>query len=451
MEVPGDAYYGIHTVRALTNFAISGHPIGAHPELIHAYALVKKAAAAANRDVGVLEESKAVAIIAACDRLLSEPDLCKQFPIDVFQGGAGTSTNMNTNEVIANLALEALGRPKGEYSTIHPNDDVNMSQSTNDSYPTAFRLACLLVIDGLQEELEELRAAFERKAEQFAGIVKMGRTQLQDAVPMTLGQEFAAYGVLMAEESRHLKLLAELLLEVNLGATAIGTGINAPQGYATKAVAHLASFSGYPFVLSQNLIEATSDCGAYVSVHAALKRIAVKLSKIANDLRLLSSGPRAGLAEIRLPQRQAGSSIMPAKVNPVIPEVVGTVAFKVIGNDQVVTLAAEAGQLQLNAFEPVIGQAMFESVHLLRNAARTLRTLCIDGIEANQSVTEGYVRNSIGLVTFLNPVLGHALCDEIGKEAYATGKSVREVVLEHQYLDEAQLDHYLSFNGLPLG
>ncbi|MDR2380065.1 MAG: aspartate ammonia-lyase, partial [Bifidobacteriaceae bacterium] len=387
MEIPSEVYYGIHTARALENFQISGHVIGEHPNLVRALAMVKKAAALANRYVGALGEEKAVAIIAACDQLITSRGYDSQFPIDVFQGGAGTSTNMNVNEVIANLALEQLGRPKGDYAVISPNDDVNMSQSTNDSYPTALRVATILELETLLAELGKLQESFEAKGQEFAHVLKMGRTQLQDAVPMTVGQEFAAFGVLIAEERKHSKAMAELLLEVNLGATAIGTGVNAPRGYAGHAVAQLARVSGLPVVASANLIEATSDCGAYVSSHGALKRIAVKLSKISNDLRLLSSGPRAGLGELRLPERQAGSSIMPAKVNPVIPEVVGQVAFKVMGNDIVVTNAAEAGQLQLNAFEPVIAQAVMESINLLRNAARTLRVYCIDGVEVNTDVT----------------------------------------------------------------
>jgi aspartate ammonia-lyase len=442
-EVPADAYYGINTLRALENFRISGSTIGQCQNMVRAYALVKKAAASANRDLGVLAPDKAVAIVAACDRLATEDHLAAQFPLDVFQGGAGTSVNMNVNEVIANLALECLGRPKGDYATIDPNDDVNMSQSTNDSYPTAFRLALLMSTRELEHTLQVLQDAFERKGRQFADIPTMGRTQLQDAVPMTLGQEFAAFAVLVHEERRHLAMLADLLLEVNLGATAIGTGINTPPGYAARAVGYLAEYSGFGFVLSQDLIEATSDCGAYVSVHGALKRIAVKFSKISNDLRLLSSGPRAGLHEINLPQCQAGSSIMPAKVNPVIPEVVNQIAFKVIGNDLVVTLAAEAGQLQLNAMEPVIAQACFESSGLVRAGSRTLRTKCIEGITANAEVTTGYVLNSIGLVTFLNPVLGHHVCDQIGQEAEATGQSVREIVLARGLLDESTLDRLL--------
>ncbi|MDR1237410.1 MAG: aspartate ammonia-lyase, partial [Propionibacteriaceae bacterium] len=424
-------------------FQISGNTIGQSPNMVRAYAIVKKAAASANRDLGVLAASKAGAIVAACDRLDAEAELTSQFPLDVFQGGAGTSVNMNVNEVIANLALEELGRPKGEYSTLDPNDDVNMSQSTNDSYPTAFRLALLMSTRELGRTLEILQDAFERKSREFAGVLKLGRTQLQDAVPMTLGQEFAAFAVLISEERRHLTMLADLLLEVNLGATAIGTGINTPPGYAGLATRYLAEYSGFPFVLSQDLIEATSDCGAYVSVHGALKRIAVKFSKISNDLRLLSSGPRAGLHEINLPECQAGSSIMPAKVNPVIPEVVNQIAFKVIGNDLVVTLAAEAGQLQLNAMEPVIAQACFESIGLLRAGSRTLRTKCVEGITANAAVTAAYVRDSIGLVTFLVPALGHHVCDEVGRQAAATGKTIREVVLTQGLLDQATLDRLL--------
>jgi aspartate ammonia-lyase len=444
LPVPAEAYYGIHTVRAIDNFRISGRTINEIPSLIVSFAYVKKAAAAANRDLGALPRAKAVAIIAACDQIIGQGAMRDQFPIDVFQGGAGTSLNMNANEVIANLALELMGRPKGDYAAINPNDDVNMSQSTNDAYPTAFRLAVLHSVDDLLEALADLEAAFAAKADEFRPILKMGRTQLQDAVPMTLGQEFSAFATLVAEERRHLSLLSQLLLEVNLGATAIGTGVNTPRGYPPLAVAHLSEYTGRAFVLSQNLVEATSDCGAYVSVHAALKRIAVKLGKISNDLRLLSSGPRAGLMEINLPERAAGSSIMPAKVNPIIPEVVNQVAFKVIGNDVVVTMAAEAGQLQLNAMEPVIAQNIFESIALLKAAADTLGSKCVAGITANPQVTQGYVDHSIGLVTFLNVVLGHELCDEIGRQAHATGQSVRQVVLERGLLDEARLDELLS-------
>ena len=447
-EVPAGAYYGIHTLRAIENFQISGVTINDCPDMIHAMVLVKKATAAANRDLGKLSNDKAVAIISACDHILSDGVCLDQFPIDVFQGGAGTSLNMNTNEVVANLALETMGRAKGDYAFINPNDDVNMSQSTNDAYPTGFRLAVYIAVEKLDVALMQLQTSFERKAKEFAKVIKMGRTQLQDAVPMTLGQEFAAFAVLIAEERRHIAAEAELLLEVNLGATAIGTGVNTPPGFAPRVVARLAEFSGVPFVLSANLIEATSDCGAYVSAHAALKRVAVKYSKICNDLRLLSSGPRAGLGEISLPEMQAGSSIMPGKVNPVIPEVVNQLSFKVMGNDVVVTNAAEAGQLQLNAMEPVIAQCIFESISLLARGAQTLAERCVDGITANEEVCANEVRSSIGVVTYLNTALGHAACDEIAKECQRTGKSVREVVFDRELLSEDELDKLLSFDNL---
>jgi aspartate ammonia-lyase len=450
-QVPASAYWGIHTLRALENFSISGQTINDHPRMIQALATVKKAAAAANRDLGALDPGKAEAIMAACDLLITGKKGMDQFPLDVFQGGAGTSVNMNANEVIANLALELLGREKGDYAHINPNDHVNMSQSTNDVYPTAFRYALLLGVNQAERTLGRLQESFERKANEFADIIKLGRTQLQDAVPMTLGQEFYAFSVLVSEERRHLLLAADYLLEVNLGATAIGTGVNTPPGYAKAAVAHLAGFSGRPFVLSHDLIEATSDCGAYVSVHGALKRVAVKFGKIANDLRLLSSGPRAGLHEINLPERQAGSSIMPAKVNPVIPEVVNQIAFKVMGNDVVVTMAAEAGQLQLNAMEPVIAQCCFESIRLLRRGSRALRMHCVDGITANPQTTRSYVSNSIGLVTYLNPVLGHELCDEIGREAAESGRSVRDVVLSLGLLPAKELDRLLGLDNVVKG
>lgn len=371
-----------------------------------------------------------------------------QFPTDIYQGGAGTSVNMNTNEVIANLALELLGHKKGEYSIINPMDHVNASQSTNDAYPTGFRIAVYNSIMHLLKNIRYLQKGFEAKAKEFSSILKMGRTQLQDAVPMTLGQEFKAFSVLLEEEVRNLKRTAKLLLEVNLGATAIGTGLNTPEGYANLAVKYLAEVSQLPCIPSENLIEATSDCGAYVMVHSALKRTAVKLSKVCNDLRLLSSGPRAGLNEINLPELQAGSSIMPAKVNPVVPEVVNQVCFKVIGNDTTVTFAAEAGQLQLNVMEPVIGQAMFESIELLSNACINLRDKCINGITANPEICKNYVLNSIGIVTYLNPFIGHHNGDIIGKICAETGKNVREVVLEQGLLSETQLDDILSLENL---
>jgi aspartate ammonia-lyase len=371
-----------------------------------------------------------------------------QFPVDVFQGGAGTSLNMNTNEVLANIALELMGHQKGEYQYVNPNDHLNKCQSTNDAYPTGFRIAVYLSIQKLIDAINQLGEGFDRKAKEFASILKMGRTQLQDAVPMTLGQEFYAFHVLLKEETRNLHRTAQLLLEVNLGATAIGTALNTPEGYQQLAVQKLAQVSKLPVVPAEDLIEATSDCGAYVMVHSALKRSAVKLSKICNDLRLLSSGPRAGLNEINLPELQAGSSIMPAKVNPVIPEVVNQVCFKVIGNDICVTMAAEAGQLQLNVMEPVIGQAMFESMHILTNACYNLLEKCINGITANKEVCQRYVFNSIGIVTYLNPFIGHHNGDIVGKICAETGKNVREVVLEQGLLTQAELDDIFSIENL---
>ena len=447
-QVPADAYYGVHTVRAVENFTISAMRISDVPQLVRAMVMVKKASAMANKKMHTIRAEKADAIIAACDQVLVGGRCLDQFPIDVFQGGAGTSVNMNTNEVVANLALEQMGLEKGRYDVIDPNDHVNRCQSTNDAYPTGFRIAVITVVAELKTELANLATAFEAKAEEFDDVLKMGRTQLQDAVPMTLGQEFKVYGVLMREEIRQLERAAELLLEVNLGATAIGTGLNTPAGYAECAVAQLAEVTGMKVVLAENLIEATSDTGAYVSMHAALKRVAVKLGKVCNDLRLLSSGPRTGLGEINLPELQAGSSIMPAKVNPVIPEVVNQVCFKVIGNDVTVAMAAEAGQLQLNVMEPVIAQCLFETVSLLTNACQNLRVRCVDGITANPEVCLGYVMNSIGIVTFLNPIIGHHNGDLVGKECARSGRNVREVVLEMGLLTAAELDENFSAENL---
>ncbi|MEG9488804.1 aspartate ammonia-lyase [Mannheimia indoligenes] len=447
-EVPNEAYWGIHTLRAIENFNISNVTISDVPEFVRGMVMVKKATALANGELGAIPKKVANAIVEACDEVLVKGRCLDQFPSDVYQGGAGTSVNMNTNEVIANLALELLGEAKGKYDIINPMDHVNASQSTNDAYPTGFRIAVYNSIIKLVDKIVYLQTAFENKATEFADVLKMGRTQLQDAVPMTLGQEFKAFAVLLEEEVRNLKRTAELLLEVNLGATAIGTGLNTPEGYSELAVKYLAEVTGLPCSLSENLIEATSDCGAYVMVHGALKRTAVKMSKVCNDLRLLSSGPRAGLNEINLPELQAGSSIMPAKVNPVVPEVVNQVCFKVIGNDTTVTFGAEAGQLQLNVMEPVIGQAMFESIELLANACVNLRDKCIDGITANREICQNYVFSSIGIVTYLNPFIGHHNGDIIGKICATTGRSVREVVLERGLLTEEQLDDILSVENL---
>lgn len=448
-NVPADAYYGIHTVRALENFQISGKTIGESELFIRGLALVKKATALANGELGTVSQDVAQSIVEACDVILQNPKKwASQFPSDVFQGGAGTSVNMNANEVIANIALEKRGVEKGTYSVINPNDHVNKCQSTNDAYPTAFRVALYEHLNVAIKTVDDLALAFENKGKEFKNVLKMGRTQLQDAVPMSLGQEFNAFATLLKEDSRLMKSVQKLILEVNLGATAIGTGINTPPGYAPLAVQKLADVTGYPFVQSEDYIEATSDCGAYIIVSGALKRTAVKLSKICNDLRLLSSGPRAGLKEINLPEMQAGSSIMPAKVNPVIPEVVNQVAFKIIGNDLAVTLAAEAGQLQLNVMEPVIASSLFESLDLLTQACVTLQHKCVKGITANVDRCRDYVMNSIGIVTFLDPLIGHEEGDKIGKICAETGKSVAEVAIERGLVTQEQLNEIFSIENL---
>ena len=448
MEVPNSAYYGVHTMRAMDNFQISYVTINSIPEFIRGMAQVKKAAAMANRRLHTLPKKKAEAIMWACDQILEEGRCMDQFPLDVFQGGAGTSVNMNTNEVIANLALEYLGEEKGAYDIINPNDDVNMSQSTNDAYPTGFRLGLYASIDQLIERMDALQNAFSVKANEFQDILKMGRTQLQDAVPMTLGDEFKAFAHNLQEEQSVLRDAQARLLEINMGATAIGTGVNTPAGYRHQVTAALSEVTGLEMKTARDLIEATSDCGAYVLLHSAIKRAAMKLSKISNDLRLLSSGPRAGLNEINLPARQAGSSIMPGKVNPVIPEVVNQVCFKVFGNDITVNMAAEAGQLQLNVMEPVIGEALFQSIRIMGNAVDTLREKCVEGITANADVCRHYVESSIGIVTYLNPFIGHHNGDLIAKESLETGKGVRDLVLEKGLLDEETLDRVLSVENL---
>lgn len=443
-EVPADAYYGVHTLRAVENFRISGKTVSDVPEFVRGMVMVKKASALANKELRVLQGDIADAIVAACDAILDEGRCMDQFPVDVFQGGAGTSTNMNTNEVVANLALELLGYEKGRYDLVNPNDHVNKSQSTNDAYPTGFRIAVYFMVRRLNRAIGELAAAFKDKGVEFAAVLKMGRTQLQDAVPMSLGQEFNGFATNILEEIHRLDVAGDLLLEVNLGATAIGTGLNTPPGYAAVAARKLAEVSQLEILSAHDLVEATYDNGAYIAVHSAMKRLAMKLSKICNDLRLLSSGPRAGLNEINLPELQAGSSIMPAKVNPVIPEVVNQVCFKVMGNDVTTTLAAEAGQLQLNVMEPGLAQALFESLTLLTNACDTLRTKCITGITANEEVCREYVFNSIGIITYFNEIIGHHAGDLVGKECARTGKSVREVLLEMKLMEAAEIDQILT-------
>ena len=441
-NVPSAAYYGVHTLRAKENFDITGISIAVYPDLIRALAQIKKAAALANQQLGLLDPKLATAIAAACDEIVAGK-YHDEFIVDVIQGGAGTSTNMNANEVIANRALELLGHQRGEYQYLHPNEHVNMSQSTNDVYPTALKLATYVGIFGLVDSMAYLRRAFERKAEEFSDVLKMGRTQLQDAVPMTLGQEFQTYAIMLGEDEERLKEAALLIREINLGATAIGTGICADPDYTPLVCRKLAEISGIPVITAPNLIEATQDCGAFVQLSGVLKRVAVKLSKSCNDLRLLSSGPRAGLGEINLPPRQAGSSIMPGKVNPVIPEVVNQIAFEVIGNDMTVTFAAEAGQLQLNAFEPIIAHSLFKSVNHLRRGCVTLADLCVDGITANRELLMNSVRNSIGIVTALNPYIGYAHATEVAAEAHATGKGVADIVLAKGLMSKDRLDEVL--------
>ena len=447
-DVPVDALWGIHTKRAVENFPITGVPVGHFPELVRSLALVKQAAARANRRLGFLPAAKADAIEAACQAIAEQGLHNDAFVVDAVQGGAGTSTNMNANEVIANVALRAMGFMPGDYAHMHPNDDVNMAQSTNDAYPTALRLAIILATVPLQRALGDLAYAFKTKAVEFGDIIKMGRTQLQDAVPMTLGQEFDAFHATIREDVARLGEAAALFREVNLGATAIGTGINADPRYAALAVEELTRLSGQPMVLASNLIEATSDMGAFVLFSGVLKRVAVKISKICNDLRLLSSGPRTGLAEIRLPPVQAGSSIMPGKVNPVIPEVVNQVAFLVIGHDLTVTLCAEGGQLQLNAFEPTIGYCILNAMRMLTAALDTLTHRCVEGIEADRERCEALVHGSISIVTALGPALGYETSSRIAKRALAENRSVPEIVLEEGLMTRDELDRLLELEAM---
>jgi aspartate ammonia-lyase len=447
-NVPMSAYWGIHSQRAVANFPITGVPVGHFPDLVRALALVKLAACRANKRLGHLPAAKAAAIERACLLIAEEGCFHDQFVVDAIQGGAGTSTNMNANEVIANVALEVMGHPRGTYTALHPNDDVNMAQSTNDAYPTALRLAIIFAIQPLARALDDLAFAFKTKSVDFADVLKMGRTQLQDAVPMTVGQEFDAFHVTLKEDVARLSEIGGLFREISLGATAIGTGINADPRYATLAVEELARASRQPLVPAANLIEATSDMGAFVLFSGLLKRIAVKLSKICNDLRLLSSGPRTGIGELRLPAVQAGSSIMPGKVNPVIPEVVNQVAFLVIGHDLTVTMCAEGGQLQLNAFEPTIGYCVLNSLRMLTAAVETLRTRCVEGIEVDRERCESLVRGSIGLVTALVPALGYEASSRVARRALAEKRSVAEIVLDEGLLTEVQLNELLQLEAM---
>ena len=443
LNVPANAYYGVQTQRAIENFKISGQKLSSYPQMINALAAVKKAAAKTNYELGLLDENLYLAIAETCDEIISG-NLHEEFPIDMIQGGAGTSVNMNANEVIANRVIEKLGHQKGEYSYCSPNDHINLSQSTNDAYPTALKMALLAMNADLVKKLVKIVAAFREKGKEFSSVIKMGRTQLQDAVPMSLGQEFEAFAATLEEDISKLNNNANLFVEINMGATAIGTGLNAPVGYANLCAKNLAQITGYSIVSAPNLVEATPDTGSYVIYSSALKRLAVKLSKICNDLRLLSSGPRAGFFEINLPPMQPGSSIMPGKVNPVIPEVVNQVCYKVIGNDLTVTFAAEAGQLQLNVMEPVLSHSIMESINFLGNALDTLRENCITGITANREICLNMVKHSIGIVTALNPYIGYKNSTEIAKEALETGKSVYNLVLEKEILSQEKLDEILD-------
>jgi aspartate ammonia-lyase len=442
-EVPDEALYGIQTLRALENFPITGVPLREFPSLIDALAAVKEAAALANAERGLLAADVSELIVRAA-REIRAGRHHEHFLVDMIQGGAGTSTNMNANEVIANRALELLGRPRGEYQTVHPNNHVNLSQSTNDVYPTAMKLALHSQIEGLARAMSDLAAAFLAKGDEFAPFIKMGRTQLQDAVPMTLGQEFTAFGRTILEDVQRLGEAQALIREINMGGTAIGTGITAPAGYAEAVRAHLSRITELELITAPDLVEATADTGAFVQLSGVLKRCAVKLSKICSDLRLLASGPRAGFNEIDLPAMQPGSSIMPGKVNPVIPEVVNQVCFDIIGGDLTVTMAAEHGQLQLNVFEPVIAFRLLAGISSLTNACIVLRERCIDGVTANPERMRWFVEHSVGIITALVPIIGYETSTEIAREALESGRGVYELVMERRLLTREELDRVLN-------
>ena len=443
MEVPSDALYGVQTLRGSENFPISRFHLNDYPLFINGLAITKLAAAQANHELGLLTDAQYEGISTACREILDGKHH-EQFPVDMIQGGAGTTTNMNANEVIANRALQIMGYEPGEYTFCSPNDHVNCAQSTNDAYPTAIHLGLYATHLKFMEHFKALIASFERKAEEFAHILKMGRTQLEDAVPMTLGQTFGAFASILRDEIRNIEFAAQEFLTVNMGATAIGTGICSEPGYSEKCVAALRTITGWDIRLADNLVAATSDTSCMVGYSSALRRISVKMNKICNDLRLLASGPRCGIHEFDLPARQPGSSIMPGKVNPVIPEVMNQISYKVIGNDLCVAMSGEAAQMELNAMEPVMAQCCFESADIMMNGFDTLRVNCIDGIVANEEGCRSYVRNSIGVVTALNPVIGYKNSTKIAKEALATGRSVYDLVLEHGILTKEDLDTILS-------
>ena len=438
VDIPFDAFWGVHTARALENFPISRRPISVYPDLIDALVIVKQAAARANVEIGVLTAEKGAMIDAACEAI-RQGEYHDQFVVGVIQGGAGTSTNMNTNEDIANVALQLAGEEKGRYDLLHPLDDVNRSQSTNDTYPTAVKLALCFSLQRLLVEHALMRDSFGAKGKEFAGVLKVGRTQLQDAVPMTLGQEFHGFATTLTEDLERMEETVPLLWEINLGATAIGTGITADPRYVESVRAHLSALTGYEHITAVDLIEATSDAGVFMQLSGILKRSAIKLSKICNDLRLLSSGPQAGFGEINLPPRQAGSSIMPGKVNPVIPEVVNQIAFSVAGADLTVTMAAEGGQLQLNAFEPVIAHSLLQSLAWMRQGCRTLRINCIDGITANHERLDAMVASSVGVVTALTPYIGYAAASSLAHAALLTKRNIADLVVEAGLMDRERV------------
>lgn len=442
-QIPADAYYGVQTARALENFQLSGIPINHYPGFVEAWAIVKLAAARANADVGAMKPERLQAIEKAANAVLAG-QYHDQFRVDWYQGGAGTSTNMNANEVLANIGLEMTGHQKGQYQFLDPHDDLNMSQSTNDSYPTAIKIALILRNAKLLHELQQLADSFRTKGQAYLEILKMGRTEMQDAVPMTVGQEFYAFASSLDGEIKALREAEKSLYAVNMGGTAIGTGLNAPKGYAEKCAAHLAELTGKPIVPAPDLIAATWDQQGFVQYSAALNSLAVKLSKISGDLILLTSGPRAGLNEINLPPLQPGSSIMPGKVNPVVPEVVNIVAFRVMGNDFATTVAAHSGQLQLNAYEPIEGLSAIESQHLLYRVSMLFRTKCIDGVTVNEKVLEHYMETTVGIVTALNPIVGYEKATELAQEAYKSGKGILETIREQHVLTEQQIQELLD-------
>lgn len=443
LPVPDNAYYGIHTQRAINNFNISGIKLSHYPQFIKALAYVKWATAEANYELGVLDKDIHDAIIEACKKVI-EGDYNDQFPSDMLQGGAGTSTNMNINEVVANIALEIMGHKKGEYQYCSPYDHVNLSQSTNDAYPTGVKLGILFYNEMIEDTLIELITALKEKGDELKHVVTMGRTHLQDAIPMTLGQQFDAYAATLEKEKTSLRQSANLCLEINMGATAVGTGLNAIPGYDALCAKNLTRLTRFNFTSAKNLVEATSNTGSFVAYSSALKKLATKLSKICNDLRILASGPRCGVHEINLPPMQAGSSIMPGKVNPVIPEVVSQTCFRVLANDFAVTMASEAGQLQLNVMEPIITYTLLESQNLLNNAMICLKKNCIEGITANEEHCKNLVMNSIGLVTALNPYIGYENSTAIAKEALETGANVYNLVLKKNILSKDDLDRILN-------